>query len=107
MMNRSAPCAAAWYGSASLALSKKARSAWKRCRSLARLAPERDISTLAAPPPPGGLYGCEKKGVAGKGIRKNMKTKGPPRRAGAKLSLPQTQRNLKHAGGDTVVTGSM
>ena len=25
---------------------------------------------------PGVLYGCENKGVAGKGIRKNMKTKG-------------------------------
>jgi hypothetical protein len=31
---------------------------------------------LPYPPPPGNADGCEKKGVAGKATRKNMKIKG-------------------------------
>jgi len=67
------------------------------------------------PTPPGDLYGCETKGVAGKAIRKNMKTKGEPigfatnagkpeARRGytpvvTELGLPQTQGNQKRAEG--------
>src|SRR5260370_15319023 len=54
------------------------------------------------PTPPGDLYGCETKGVAGKAIRKNMKTKGEPIGFATNAGKPEARR-----GYTPVVTGSM
>ncbi len=63
---------------------------------------DRGLKDNGTPPPPGNVDGYEKKEVAGKAIRKNMKTKGLPRRARGKLGRPQTV----HPRGDKKYTQS-
>src|SRR5260370_34482698 len=54
------------------------------------------------PTPPGDLYGCETKGVAGKAIRKNMKTKGEPIGFATNAGKPEARRGYTSLCGNRI-----